>query len=73
MDSPQNIRNMTVIAHVDHGKSTLSDALICKAGIISDKVAGKARALDNRPDEIERGITIKSTGVSMYYKYDITG
>jgi elongation factor 2 len=40
MDNQDNIRNMTVIAHVDHGKSTLSDALICKAGIISEKVAG---------------------------------
>jgi elongation factor 2 len=52
MDNQENIRNMTVIAHVDHGKSTLSDALICKAGIISEKVAGQARALDNRTDEI---------------------
>ena len=73
MDCPQNIRNISVIAHVDHGKSTLSDALICKAGIISEKVAGKARATDMREDEIERGITIKSTGVSMYYKYAING
>jgi elongation factor 2 len=63
---------MSVIAHVDHGKSTLSDALICKAGIISDQQAGKVRALDNRKDEIERGITIKSTGVSLYYEYDVT-
>lgn len=35
MDSQSQVRNMSVIAHVDHGKSTLSDALICKAGIIS--------------------------------------
>ena len=41
MENQDNIRNMSVIAHVDHGKSTLSDALISKAGIISDKVAGK--------------------------------
>lgn len=72
MDDQNNIRNMSVIAHVDHGKSTLSDALVCKAGIISSKVAGDARYTDTREDEKERGITIKSTGVSMYYKYDIT-
>ncbi len=72
MGHQDSIRNMSVIAHVDHGKSTLSDALICKAGIISEQQAGKARALDNRKDEIERGITIKSTGVSLYYEYDIT-
>ena len=73
MDYPQNIRNISVIAHVDHGKSTLSDALVAKAGIISEKVAGKARALDQREDEIERGITIKSTGVSMYYRCNLMG
>ena len=71
MDNQDNIRNMSVIAHVDHGKSTLSDALVCKAGIIAEKNAGKERYMDTREDEKERGITIKSTGVSMYYKYDI--
>lgn len=62
---------MSVIAHVDHGKSTLTDSLICKAGIISNKAAGEARYTDTREDEKERGITIKSTGVSMYYEYDL--
>lgn len=70
MDNQDNIRNMSVIAHVDHGKSTLTDSLICKAGIISNKAAGEARYTDTRDDEKERGITIKSTGVSMYYEYD---
>ena len=73
MDNPKNIRNISVIAHVDHGKSTLSDALVAKAGIISEKVAGKAGSLDQREDEIERGITIKSTGVSMYYRHTLQG
>ena len=50
MDHQDNIRNMSVIAHVDHGKSTLSDALICKAGILSEQQAGKSRALDMRKD-----------------------
>lgn len=71
MDNQDNIRNMSVIAHVDHGKSTLSDALICKAGIIASKVAGEAKYTEVRKDEKERGITIKSTGVTMYYKHDV--
>jgi elongation factor 2 len=70
MDRPQNIRNMSVIAHVDHGKSTLTDSLIAKAGIIAASKAGDARYTDTREDEKERGITIKSTGVSLFYKYD---
>lgn len=73
MDRPTHIRCMSVIAHVDHGKSTLTDSLICKAGIISSKVAGEARYTDTREDEKERGITIKSTGVSLYYEADIYG
>jgi len=61
---------MSVIAHVDHGKSTLTDSLIAKAGIIASKAAGDARYTDTREDEKERGITIKSTGVSLFYEYD---
>jgi elongation factor 2 len=68
MDHPRNIRNMSVIAHVDHGKSTLTDSLICKAGIIASAKAGDARFTDTREDEQERGITIKSTGVSLFYE-----
>lgn len=68
-----NIRNMSVIAHVDHGKSTLTDSLIAKAGIISEAKAGEARFTDSRADEQERGITIKSTGVSLYYEVELGG
>jgi len=64
---------MSVIAHVDHGKSTLSDSLVAKAGIIAADKSGDARYMDTRPDEQERGITIKSTGVSLYYEYDNFG
>ena len=71
MDNPENIRNMSVIAHVDHGKSTLSDSLVAKAGIIAQKNAGNERYMDTRDDEKERGITIKSTGVSLYYETDL--
>merc|ERR1712169_41020 len=66
MDKPTNVRNMSVIAHVDHGKSTLTDSLLSKAGIISTAKAGDARATDTRADEQERGITIKSTAISLY-------
>jgi len=70
MDRTDHIRSMSVIAHVDHGKSTLTDSLICKAGIISAKAAGDARFTDTRADEQERGVTIKSTGVSLYFEMD---
>ncbi|KAF9483306.1 P-loop containing nucleoside triphosphate hydrolase protein [Pholiota conissans] len=69
MDKSTNIRNMSVIAHVDHGKSTLTDSLVSKAGIIAaSRVA--SRFTDTREDERERGITIKSTAVSMYFEVD---
>mmetsp|Transcript_8349 Transcript_8349/g.14302 ORF Transcript_8349/g.14302 Transcript_8349/m.14302 type:complete len:836 (+) Transcript_8349:79-2586(+) len=70
MDRPHNIRCMSVIAHVDHGKSTLTDSLVCKAGIIANAKAGDMRFTDSRPDEQERGITIKSTGVSLFYEVE---
>lgn len=68
MDKVHNIRNMSVIAHVDHGKSTLTDSLVAKAGIISSARAGDTRFTDTRQDEIDRGITIKSTAISMYFE-----
>jgi len=68
MEKPSNIRNVSVIAHVDHGKSTLMDSLISKAGVFSDAGAGKARYMDTRDDEQERSITIKSACLSLYYK-----
>jgi len=68
MDRRTNIRNMSVIAHVDHGKTTLTDSLIQKAGIIADKVAGDMRYMSTREDEQERGITIKSSSISLYFE-----
>merc|ERR1712168_974318 len=68
MDIKTNIRNMSVIAHVDHGKSTLTDSLVTKAGIIAQAKAGEMRFTDTRADEQERCITIKSTAVSMCYE-----
>jgi len=66
MDKATNIRNISVIAHVDHGKSTLSDSLIAAAGIIAMHKAGDQRVMDTREDEQERGITIKSTAISLH-------
>lgn len=68
MDKKENIRNMSVIAHVDHGKSTLTDSLVSKAGIIAGSKAGETRFTDTRKDEQERCITIKSTAISLYYE-----
>ncbi|KAF7326960.1 hypothetical protein MVEN_02590200 [Mycena venus] len=68
MSKATNIRNISVIAHVDHGKSTLTDSLVSKAGIIANSNAGTTRYTDTRADEKERGITIKSTALSMYFE-----
>jgi len=68
MNKKRNIRNMSVIAHVDHGKSTLTDSLVSKAGIIAAAKAGETRFTDTRKDEQERCITIKSTAISMYFE-----
>jgi len=68
MDKPNNIRNMSVIAHVDHGKSTLTDSLVAAAGIIALEDAGNVRLTDTRQDEKDRGITIKSTGISLHFE-----
>jgi ribosome assembly protein 1 len=55
------------LAHVDHGKTSLTDALLATNGIISPKLAGKIRYLDSRPDEQTRGITMESSAISLYF------
>lgn len=52
----------------DHGKTTLSDSLLASNGIISSRQAGHARYLDSRPDEQERGITMESSAISLYFQ-----
>lgn len=58
---------VSCVGAVDHGKSTLTDSLVSKAGIIASAKAGDMRFTDTREDEKERGITIKSTAISMYF------
>ena len=72
MDKPENIRNIAIAAHVDHGKTTLSDNLLAGAGMISDDTAGQQLAMDTKEDEQERGITIDAANVSMTHEYQDT-
>ena len=64
------IRNFGVIAHVDHGKTTMSDSLLAHSGIISPSSAGNALAMDSMKAEQERGITIVQANVTLHYQED---
>ena len=64
----QSIRNIAIIAHVDHGKTTLVDKIIDQAKILDDRKERKDLLLDNNDLERERGITILSKNVSVDYK-----
>ncbi|MFB6154758.1 MAG: elongation factor EF-2 [Haloferacaceae archaeon] len=72
MDKPENIRNIAIAAHIDHGKTTLTDNLLAGAGMISKDLAGKQLAMDTEEDEQERGITIDAANVSMTHEWNDT-
>ncbi|MCK4555729.1 MAG: elongation factor EF-2, partial [Candidatus Aenigmarchaeota archaeon] len=63
------IRNIGIAAHIDHGKTTLSDNLLAGCGMLSAELAGKAVKMDFDAQEQERGITIYSGNVSMVYSH----
>lgn len=70
MKKPENIRNIGIAAHIDHGKTTLTDNLLAGAGMISEELAGKQLFTDFDKQEQERGITIYSANVSMVHKFE---
>ncbi|NOQ56158.1 MAG: elongation factor EF-2 [Nanohaloarchaea archaeon] len=72
VDDKSRIRNLCICAHIDHGKTTLSDNLLSGAGMISEELAGRQLATDFDAQEQERGITIYSANVSMVHTIEGT-
>jgi elongation factor 2 len=70
MRKPERIRNIGIAAHIDHGKTTLTDSLLAGAGMISEELAGKLLVMDFHEDEKQRGITIDSANASMVHIVD---
>jgi len=69
MNDPERIRNTSIIAHVDHGKTTLSDSLLAAAGIISEQTAGQRLYLDSWELEQKRQMTVFASNVSLAHSY----
>ncbi|MCX8190390.1 MAG: elongation factor EF-2 [Candidatus Diapherotrites archaeon] len=73
MLNKKNIRNMGIIAHIDHGKTTMSDSLIAAVGLMSEELAGQQLVMDFYELEQQRGITINAANISLVYKYEDEG
>jgi len=72
MNKLNRIRNIGIAAHIDHGKTTLSDNLLAGCGMISEELAGKQLALDFDEQEEDRGITINTASASMVHDFEET-
>ncbi|CAH8541654.1 unnamed protein product [Schistosoma intercalatum] len=66
------IRNVCILAHVDHGKTTMADALLATNGIVSSRQSGKLRYMDNTEGEQERGITMKSSVIGLIFNRKVS-
>jgi len=69
MSNRDNIRNIGTVAHIDHGKTTLSDSLIAAAGLINQELSGKVQMMDYEDQEQDRGITINAANISLGFDW----